>query len=111
MRSPNPPPTIPFKNMPLHFQISATNPTSPARTATVTTAKHGSFQTPAFMPVGTQGTIKGILPDHVAATGAQIILANTYHLLLRPSSHVVAQLGELHKFMSWPSPILTDSGG
>src|SRR6267143_1278789 len=75
------------------------------------TTQHGTFDTPAFMPVGTQGTIKGVLPDHVAATGAQIVLANTYHLMLRPSADVVAELGDLHKFMSWPGPILTDSGG
>ena len=63
------------------------------------------------MPVGTQGTIKGIVPDHVAATGSQIILANTYHLMLRPGEKTVAALGDLHRFMSWPGPILTDSGG
>jgi queuine tRNA-ribosyltransferase len=63
------------------------------------------------MPVGTQGTIKGVLPDHVAATGAQCILANTYHLMLRPGERVVAELGDLHRFMGWPGPILTDSGG
>jgi queuine tRNA-ribosyltransferase len=63
------------------------------------------------MPVGTQGTIKGILPDHVAASGAQCILANTYHLMLRPGERVVADLGGLHRFMAWPGPILTDSGG
>src|SRR3977135_134097 len=63
------------------------------------------------MPVGTQGTIKGVLPDHVAATGAQIILANTYHLMLRPGEKIVAELGDLHRFMGWPGPILTDSGG
>ena len=63
------------------------------------------------MPVGTQGTIKGVLPDHVAATGSQIILANTYHLMLRPGEKVVADLGDLHRFMGWPGPILTDSGG
>jgi queuine tRNA-ribosyltransferase len=63
------------------------------------------------MPVGTQGTIKGVLPDHVAATGSQIILANTYHLMLRPGEKVVAALGDLHRFMAWPGPILTDSGG
>lgn len=72
---------------------------------------HGLFDTPAFMPVGTQGTIKGILPDQVAATGSQCILANTYHLMLRPGEKVVAELGDLHKFMAWPGPILTDSGG
>ena len=63
------------------------------------------------MPVGTQGTVKGVLPDHVAATGSQIILANTYHLMLRPGEKVVAELGDLHKFRSWPGQILTDSGG
>jgi len=73
--------------------------------------RHGAFDTPAFMPVGTQGSIKGVLPDHVAATGAQIILANTYHLMLRPGEKTVAALGDLHRFMAWPGPILTDSGG
>jgi len=72
---------------------------------------HGSFDTPAFMPVGTQGTVKGILPDGIAATGAQIILANTYHLMLRPGEKIVATLGDLHRFMGWNKPILTDSGG
>ena len=81
-----------------------------ARCGRVTT-RHGSFDTPAFMPVGTQGTIKGVLPDLVAATGAQIILANTYHLMLRPGEQVVAELGDLHRFMGWNRPILTDSGG
>jgi queuine tRNA-ribosyltransferase len=72
---------------------------------------HGAFDTPAFMPVGTQGTVKGILPDHIAATGSQIILGNTYHLMLRPGEKTVAALGDLHRFMAWPGPILTDSGG
>ena len=81
-----------------------------ARRGEVRTA-HGAFQTPAFMPVGTQGTIKGITPDQVLATGSEIILANTYHLLLRPGEKVVAELGDLHAFMSWAGPILTDSGG
>lgn len=72
---------------------------------------HGVAETPAFMPVGTQGTIKGILPDHVRATGSQIILANTYHLMLRPGEKTVAKLGDLHRFMAWDGPILTDSGG
>src|SRR5271154_4363901 len=72
---------------------------------------HGEFDTPAFMPVGTQGTVKGILPDQLAATGAQCILANTYHLMLRPGERVVAELGDLHAFMGWDGPILTDSGG
>src|SRR5271169_4892742 len=72
---------------------------------------HGEFDTPAFMPVGTQGTVKGILPDQLAATGSQCILANTYHLMLRPGEGVVAELGDLHAFMGWDGPILTDSGG
>ena len=63
------------------------------------------------MPVGTQGTVKGLTPDQVAATGSQCILANTYHLMLRPGGKVVADLGDLHRFMVWPGPILTDSGG
>src|SRR5213592_1038444 len=95
---------------PLKFELLKTDTSSRARVGRVTT-RHGSFDTPAFMPVGTQGTIKGVLPDHVAATGSQIILANTYHLMLRPGEKVVAELGGLHKFMGWPGPILTDSGG
>ncbi len=72
---------------------------------------HGVIDTPAFMPVGTAGSIKGVTPDHVVATGAQIILANTYHLQLRPGAEVVERLGGLHRFMGWDRPILTDSGG
>lgn len=72
---------------------------------------HGGFDTPAFMPVGTQGTVKGLMPPQIAATGSQIVLANTYHLLLRPGPDVVASLGGLHGFMGWTGPILTDSGG
>lgn len=72
---------------------------------------HGSFDTPAFMPVGTQATIKGLMPDMVGRLGAQIILANTYHLLLRPGSPLVAQMGGLQQWMRWPGPLLTDSGG
>src|SRR3954447_19144372 len=95
---------------PLTFELLAADPPARARLGRVTT-RHGSFDTPAFMAVGTQGTVKGVLPDHVAATGSQIILANTYHLMLRPGEKVVAALGDLHAFMSWPGPILTDSGG
>jgi queuine tRNA-ribosyltransferase len=72
---------------------------------------HGRVQTPAFMPVGTQGTVKGLTPEVVAATGAEIVLGNTYHLMLRPGPERVAALGGLHAFMNWPGPILTDSGG
>jgi len=72
---------------------------------------HGRVQTPAFMPVGTAGTVKGLTPDVVRSTGAEIVLGNTYHLMLRPSAERVADLGGLHTFMNWPGPILTDSGG
>ena len=73
--------------------------------------KHGIVDTPAFMPVGTCGTVKAMMPESVAATGAQILLGNTYHLMLRPGSELVAKMGGLHKFMNWDKPILTDSGG
>ncbi len=72
---------------------------------------HGAVQTPAFMPVGTQGTVKGLTPEVVRGTGAEIVLGNTYHLMLRPGPERVAELGGLHTFMQWPLPILTDSGG
>jgi queuine tRNA-ribosyltransferase len=72
---------------------------------------HGGVSTPAFMPVGTQATVKGMTPEMVAATGAEIVLGNTYHLMLRPGPEQVAALGGLHTFMNWPRPILTDSGG
>ena len=81
-----------------------------ARLGRLTTA-HGTIDTPAFMPVGTAGTVKAMFPDAVAATGAQILLGNTYHLMLRPGAERVAALGGLHQFMNWPLPILTDSGG
>jgi len=72
---------------------------------------HGKVQTPAFMPVGTQGTVKGLSPEDVRGTGTEIVLGNTYHLMLRPGAERVAALGGLHTFMNWPLPILTDSGG
>jgi queuine tRNA-ribosyltransferase len=72
---------------------------------------HGRVQTPAFMPVGTQGTVKGLTPDVVRATGAEIVLGNTYHLMLRPGPERIAALGGLHEFMQWPLATLTDSGG
>src|SRR5262245_54578834 len=72
---------------------------------------HGRVQTPAFMPVGTQGTVKGLSPNDVRGTGAEIVLGNTYHLMLRPGAERIAALGGLHDFMNWPLPILTDSGG
>jgi len=73
--------------------------------------KHGTVHTPAFMPVGTCGTVKAMLPESVAATGAEILLGNTYHLMLRPGADLVEKMGGLHKFMNWDKPILTDSGG
>jgi queuine tRNA-ribosyltransferase len=72
---------------------------------------HGTVETPVFMPVGTQAAVKGLTPHQVAEAGAQIVLGNTYHLTLRPGDAVVAEMGGLHRFMGWPGPILTDSGG
>ena len=81
-----------------------------ARRGKIMTA-HGEVDTPAFMPVGTAATVKGMLPEQVAESGAQILLGNTYHLMLRPGAERVAALGGLHRFMNWNKPILTDSGG
>ena len=92
----------------LTFDISARD--GAARTGILTTGR-GEIHTPAFMPVGTAGTVKAMLPESVKATGAEIILGNTYHLMLRPGAERVAALGGLHRFMNWPGPILTDSGG
>lgn len=94
----------------LKFEIHHQSESCNARIGTVTTP-HGSFDTPRFMPVGTQATVKGLFPDMVANTGAKIILANTYHLMLRPGSPLVEEMGGLHKWMRWDKPILTDSGG
>lgn len=94
----------------LSFEIEHEDATSDARVGSVTTP-HGRFETPAFMPVGTQATIKGMLPEQVRDLGAEIILANTYHLLLRPGSELVEQMGGLQRWMGWHGPILTDSGG
>jgi queuine tRNA-ribosyltransferase len=93
---------------PFSFRLIATD--GAARAGEITTA-HGVVRTPAFMPVGTQGAIKGVHHDDVRAAGADIMLANTYHLMLRPSAERVAALGGLHEFMHWLLPILTDSGG
>jgi queuine tRNA-ribosyltransferase len=93
---------------PFSFRLIATD--GAARAGEIATA-HGIVRTPAFMPVGTQGAIKGVHHDDVRAAGADIILANTYHLMLRPTAERVAALGGLHEFMHWPLPILTDSGG
>lgn len=90
------------------FTINATD--GRARTGVVSTPR-GEIRTPAFMPVGTAATVKAMLPENVRETGADIILGNTYHLMLRPGAERVAKLGGLHTFMNWPRPILTDSGG
>ena len=92
------------------FSLSLIKTDGAARRGEVTTP-HGKVQTPAFMPVGTQATVKGLYPEAVRETGAEILLGNTYHLMLRPGAERVARLGGLHKFMNWPHPILTDSGG
>jgi queuine tRNA-ribosyltransferase len=92
----------------LAFQVLNTD--GRARTGRLETA-HGTIETPAFMPVGTQATVKAMTPDAVAGTGAQCILANTYHLMLRPGPERIERLGGLHKFINWAGPILTDSGG
>ncbi|RLJ60283.1 tRNA-guanine transglycosylase [Litoreibacter meonggei] len=81
-----------------------------ARTGTISTPR-GDIRTPAFMPVGTAATVKAMMPESVRATGADILLGNTYHLMLRPTAERIAKLGGLHKFMNWDRPILTDSGG
>ncbi len=90
------------------FELLATD--GAARLGRIDTA-HGPVDTPAFMPVGTAATVKAMTPDAVAATGAQMVLGNTYHLMLRPGAERVAAQGGLHRFMGWPGPILTDSGG
>jgi len=92
------------------FQILHTDSRSAARLGLLTTA-HGEVETPVFMPVGTAGAVKGITPQQLQETGSELVLANTYHLLLRPGVDVVEKLGGLHKFMAWDEPILTDSGG
>jgi len=96
--------------MPADFQFRLLATDGAARCGEIATP-HGTIATPAFMPVGTQATVKGVLPEAVRATGADIILGNTYHLMLRPGPERIAALGGLHRFMQWPHPILTDSGG
>ena len=92
----------------MKFELLATD--GDARRGRLHTA-HGPVETPAFMPVGTAGTVKGMTAEQLAASGAQMVLANTYHLMLRPGAERVERLGGLHEFMNWPGPILTDSGG
>ncbi len=93
---------------PLSFTLHHTD--GAARAGLLTTP-HGPVETPVFMPVGTQATVKGLTPEMVRDAGAQIILGNTYHLALRPGDELVGELGGLHRFMDWHGPILTDSGG
>jgi queuine tRNA-ribosyltransferase len=92
------------------FEITALDSTTPARTGILHT-RRGAVETPAFMPVGTQAAVKTLTASEVHDTGAQIILGNTYHLLLRPGPKVLSEAGGIHKFMGWDGPILTDSGG
>ena len=96
--------------MALSFGVEAICARTGARAGVIRTA-HGEARTPLFMPVGTQATVKSLGPDDLAAVGATFVLANTYHLYLRPGPELVAALGGLHHFMAWPGPILTDSGG
>jgi queuine tRNA-ribosyltransferase len=96
--------------MPTDFSFRLLATDGAARRGEIATP-HGLVRTPAFMPVGTQATVKGLTPDEVRKTGAEILLGNTYHLMLRPGAERIAALGGLHKFMDWPGPILTDSGG
>jgi queuine tRNA-ribosyltransferase len=92
------------------FAVTATDLSTSARTGTLATA-HGKIETPVFMPVGTQGSVKSVHPDELTALDAQIILGNTYHLFIRPGMEVMEAMGGLHQFAHWPRPILTDSGG
>ncbi|MEE8155801.1 MAG: tRNA guanosine(34) transglycosylase Tgt [Phycisphaerales bacterium] len=95
---------------PLKFTILAPDRESHARLGRIETP-HGVFDTPTFMPIGTRAAVKGLTPQQVKSTGTQIVLANAYHLMLRPGEELIAQLGGLHQFMGWDGPILTDSGG
>jgi queuine tRNA-ribosyltransferase len=94
--------------MAIRFQVQAAD--GAARLGRLETP-HGALDTPVFMPVGTQATVKGLTPEQVRSTGATILLGNTYHLALRPGDEIIAEMGGLHRFMAWDGPILTDSGG
>jgi queuine tRNA-ribosyltransferase len=94
----------------LKFDLITKDPGSAARLGSLTTT-HGTIDTPIFMPVGTQATVKAMTPEELVEVGSQIILANTYHLYLRPGHELIGRLGGLHRFMHWDGPILTDSGG
>src|SRR5439155_6953952 len=92
------------------FDLLTTDPRSKARRGRVTTA-HGAIETPAFIPVGTQASVKGVSPRELRELETQIILGNTYHLFVRPGIDVIRHFGGLHHFMNWRGPLLTDSGG
>ena len=92
------------------FEYTLHSSSASARCGTFVTP-HGEIETPVFMPVGTNGAVKGVAPEELVETGASMILANTYHLYLRPGEDLVKRLGGLHRFMRWDGPILTDSGG
>ncbi|HCX01840.1 MAG TPA: tRNA guanosine(34) transglycosylase Tgt, partial [Syntrophaceae bacterium] len=96
--------------MPFSFELIKKDLQTSARLGKMVTP-HGTVQTPAFMPVGTQGTVKSMRPEEIQNCGAQILLSNTYHLYLRPGHETIRRMGGLHSFMNWPGPILTDSGG
>ncbi len=101
---------IPAGRSPFHFEITAQCPHTRARCGCFQTP-HGPVHTPRFMPVGTLATVKGVTTDQLAGTGAEMVLANTYHLHLQPGEEIVADAGGLHRFMAWDGPLLTDSGG
>ena len=101
---------MPSGRRPVRFETLSRDPGSAARVGRLETP-HGAVETPVFMPVGTQATVKGLTPEQVRSTGSTMVLANTYHLALRPGEDVVKSLGGLHAFMGWDGPILTDSGG
>src|SRR5215467_6944974 len=94
----------------MKFEILSKDPNTRARRGRLHTS-HGVIETPVFMPVGTQATVKSMTPDQLKALNVEILLCNSYHLFLRPGPQTVAQLGGLHGFMAWDRPILTDSGG
>ena len=95
---------------PFAYELERTDPGCSARVGTFSTP-HGPVPMPAFMAVGTQGTVKGVVAELLRGTGGAMILANTYHLAIRPGEKIVRELGGLHTFMDWSGPILTDSGG
>lgn len=95
---------------PIRFTILHESASTHARVGRIATP-HGSFQTPAFMPVGSRATVRGLMPDQLRATGSEIILANAFHLMLRPGDDLIARRGGVHRFMGWDGPMLTDSGG